>query len=230
MTREPTRKNLEQRIRALEEKLIRKQRMEEQLRNSEERYRSILEVIDEGYFENDLEGNLSFVNDAMCRNLGYTREELIGMNYKQYHDKDMIETVNDIFAEVYRTGLPSKRYEATFVTKDGTKHFSEASGSLMLDAKGKPIGFRGVTRNIDERKQAEKEREKIILELQKALIEIKKLSGLLPICSSCKKIRNDEGYWEQIEGYIRDRSEAEFTHGICPDCTKKLYPDIYMGE
>ncbi|HVN96375.1 MAG TPA: cache domain-containing protein [Syntrophorhabdaceae bacterium] len=64
-------------------------------------------------------------------------------------------------------------------------------------------------------------------ELEKALSEVKKLSGLLPICSSCKKIRDDKGYWNQIESYIKDHSEAEFSHGICPDCTKKLYPDIF---
>ena len=70
-------------------------------------------------------------------------------------------------------------------------------------------------------------KEELILDLQKALAEVKKLSGMLPICSSCKKIRDDEGYWQQIEEYIRDHSEAEFTHGICNDCVKELYPDLY---
>jgi chromosome segregation ATPase len=64
-------------------------------------------------------------------------------------------------------------------------------------------------------------------ELERALINIKQLSGMLPICSSCKKIRNDKGYWEQIEGYFRDHSEVEFSHSICPECTGKLYPDIF---
>ncbi len=64
-------------------------------------------------------------------------------------------------------------------------------------------------------------------ELRKALVEIKKLSGLLPICSSCKKIRDDKGYWTQLENYISEHSEAEFTHGCCPDCMKKLYPELY---
>jgi hypothetical protein len=65
----------------------------------------------------------------------------------------------------------------------------------------------------------------LIRELQEALTMVKLLSGLLPICASCKKIRDDKGYWTQIESYIRDHSEAEFSHGICPDCMKKLYPD-----
>jgi len=75
-----------------------------------------------------------------------------------------------------------------------------------------------------EHKRAEEEREKLIHQLQDALTKVKTLSGLLPICASCKKIRDDKGYWNQIESYIRDRSEAEFSHGICPECMKKLYP------
>jgi AmiR/NasT family two-component response regulator len=65
--------------------------------------------------------------------------------------------------------------------------------------------------------------------LEKALAEIKTLRGILPICASCKNIRDDKGYWNQIEVYIRDHSEAEFTHGICPECAKKLYPDLDLG-
>jgi PAS domain S-box-containing protein len=83
--------------------------------------------------------------------------------------------------------------------------------------------FVALAHNITKRKQAEEERERLILELKEALAKIKTLSGLLPICSWCKKIRDDSGYWQQIEIYIRDHSDAEFTHGICPDCMKKSY-------
>jgi hypothetical protein len=76
-------------------------------------------------------------------------------------------------------------------------------------------------------KQADKEKSVVIAELKKALEEIKTLSGFLPICASCKKIRDDQGYWKQIEVYISEHSEAEFSHGICPECAQKLYPDIY---
>ena len=81
-------------------------------------------------------------------------------------------------------------------------------------------------REIDERKRVEEEREKLIYELQEALNKVKTLSGLLPICASCKKVRDDSGYWNQIEVYIRDHSEADFSHFICPDCAKELYPDL----
>ncbi|MFH1984641.1 MAG: hypothetical protein ABIL58_22600 [Pseudomonadota bacterium] len=79
---------------------------------------------------------------------------------------------------------------------------------------------------IEERKIAQIEKEKLIVELKDALREVKTLGGLLPICAACKKIRDDQGYWNQIESYIKSRSDAEFTHSICPDCAKKLYPDI----
>jgi FixJ family two-component response regulator len=80
---------------------------------------------------------------------------------------------------------------------------------------------------IVQRKKAEEEREKVIRELQQALTEVKTLSGLLPICASCKKIRDDKGYWNQIEVYIREHSRAEFSHGLCPDCARKLYPEYF---
>ena len=81
-------------------------------------------------------------------------------------------------------------------------------------------------RNLDQRITAEQQREKVIIDLNKALSEVKKLSGLLPICSYCKKVRDDKGYWTQIESYIHDHSEAEFSHSICKECAKKYYPDM----
>ncbi|MDX2440787.1 MAG: hypothetical protein QNK40_09575 [Desulfobacterales bacterium] len=78
--------------------------------------------------------------------------------------------------------------------------------------------------------KAAKERENIILELQDALAEVITLRGVIPICSSCKKVRDDKGYWNQIESYIRDRSEADFSHSICPECAKELYPDLKISD
>jgi hypothetical protein len=83
-----------------------------------------------------------------------------------------------------------------------------------------------VGRDISERKKAEVEREELIGELQDALNQVKVLSGLLPICAHCKKIRDDNGYWQNLERYIHDHSEAEFTHSICPNCLKEHYSEI----
>jgi hypothetical protein len=76
-------------------------------------------------------------------------------------------------------------------------------------------------------RRAEADRERVILELQKALAEVKALSGLLPICSRCKNIRDDQGYWNQIEAYITSHSDAQFTHGICPSCAPELFPEVF---
>lgn len=83
-----------------------------------------------------------------------------------------------------------------------------------------------LVQEVAERKKSEQEKERLIVELQQALAEVKKLSGLLPICASCKRIRDDQGYWRQIEGYISAHSEADFSHGICPKCAKELYPEL----
>ena len=88
----------------------------------------------------------------------------------------------------------------------------------------------GSIMDITERKIAENEKEKLITELQEALDKVKLLSGFLPICASCKKIRDDQGYWKQIETYIHENSEAKFSHGICPDCAKELYPEFINDQ
>lgn len=87
-----------------------------------------------------------------------------------------------------------------------------------------------IVRDITERKRAEQEREALIEELRNALAQVKTLSGLLPICAACKRIRDDNGYWRQIEAYIGEHSEAEFSHGICPECARRLYPEHYKGK
>ena len=79
---------------------------------------------------------------------------------------------------------------------------------------------------IKSRKKSEQEKEKFLIELKTALSEVKTLRGILPICSFCKQIRDDKGYWSQIESYIQKHSDADFTHGICPECIKKHYPDL----
>ena len=100
---------------------------------------------------------------------------------------------------------------------------------MRIDVKGSVGGVecRAAISDISERHQVEAERNQLIKDLQDAAARIKVLRGLLPICSFCKKIRDDEGYWEQLESYISEHSEALFSHGICPVCMKEHYPE-YM--
>ena len=92
------------------------------------------------------------------------------------------------------------------------------------------VGYRGIDRDITSRRVMENELLEEKTRLVEALLKVKTLSGLLPICSSCKNIRDDKGYWIQLENYISEHSEAEFSHSICPDCVKKLYPDFDPEE
>jgi PAS domain S-box-containing protein len=112
-------------------------------------------------------------------------------------------------------------------TPDGQPRWFSATKVPILGRDGYPTGLVGISRDVTERMLAERDRERLIAELTDALTNIKTLRGLLPICSSCKKIRDDHGYWNQIEIYIKSHSEANFTHGICPDCVKRLYGDLY---
>ncbi len=146
---------LKQRMQELEYSESDRKQAEKALRQSEEKYRSIIENIQEGYFELDLAGNYTFANDAECRNMGYPREELIGMNNRQYQDERTVQEMNQRFRRLYRTGEPIKALYVEIIRKNGTKGFNEVSVSLIRDAEGKPVGFRGISRDITEREQAE---------------------------------------------------------------------------
>ena len=207
-----------------------RKKTQEVLRQSEERYRTILDNIEEGYFEVDLSGNFIFVNESLGRIIGLPKERLLGMNNREYMDEKTAQRIYEIFKEVYRTGLPGKVFEWEIKRENGTRAIEECSVSLIRNVQGEGIGFRGIMRDATERKRLEEEREKFIAQLQEALAKVKTLSGFLPICASCKKIRDDRGYWMQIEAYIRDHSEAEFSHGICPECKEKLYGSFLEEE
>jgi diguanylate cyclase (GGDEF)-like protein/PAS domain S-box-containing protein len=132
-----------------------RKQMEEAIRQSEERYRTIIEQMEDGYFEIDLTGNFIFVNNAECINIGYTREELIGHNLHLYKDEKSAKTLYRSFNKVFKTGMPITAYDLEFTKKDGAKAIHEISVSLIRDSQGEPIGFRGISRDITERRQME---------------------------------------------------------------------------
>jgi len=146
-----------------------RKRAEEALRESEEKYRTILENIEEGYFEVDIVGNFTFFNDSLRRIIGYSRDEMMGMNNRQYMDKENAKKVFQAFNRVHTTGKPTKGFDWEIIRKDGTRRFVEASISLTRNSKGEPSGFRGTVRDITERKRAEKGLEHTLEKLRKAL-------------------------------------------------------------
>lgn len=132
-----------------------RKKAEAALRESEERYRTILENIEEGYYEVDLAGNFTFFNEGLRRILGYPAEDLMGMNNRVYMEPETAKRMYKVFNTVYQTGRPTKIIDWENVRKDGTKAIMEGSISLIKDSMGNPIGFRGIVRDATERKRAD---------------------------------------------------------------------------
>jgi len=173
----------------------------------------------------DLDGKILFVNDAFMQAHGYKGEELLGENISIVNSAIIPYEISD---QIKSATIQGGWYgEIHYCRKDGTDFPVELWLSVVYNEQNEPVALVGVSRDISERKRYEEEREKLIHELKKMIAEIKTLSGLLPICSKCKKIRDDQGYWTQVETYVAKRTDATFTHGICPDCTKELFPDVY---
>jgi PAS domain S-box-containing protein len=126
------------------------------------------------------------------------------------------------------SGKPSRvEIDLRIIRPSGEERIINVKLEVITDENGKPFKLNGISLDITERKRAEEERERLIKELRDAIAQVKTLSGMLPICSSCKKIRDDQGYWNQIEVYISEHSQTAFSHSICPECAKKLYPEYY---
>jgi PAS domain S-box-containing protein len=139
----------------------------------------------------------------------------------------------EAMAHIQRT-MTGERWEAVEINilrADGAVRTVLWNSATLYSADGKTVvATIAQGQDITERILVEEERAKLISELQDALAKVKTLRGLIPICASCKKVRDDEGYWHQVETYIHEHSEAEFTHGLCPECAKKLYPEFYKKD
>ena len=127
--------------------------IEQALKDSEEKYRTIIENIEDGYYEVDIAGNFTFFNDAMTQICGYTRNELMGMNNRKIMDTYNAKKVFEVFHNVYQTGMATKAVDWELITKDGARRFIEASITLKKDLNSKPVGFMGIARDITERRQ-----------------------------------------------------------------------------
>ncbi len=170
----------------------------------------------------DESGRFLMWNDTFEEVTGFSDAEIRKMQPLDFiapEDKDKVsKAIYKSFKEKHAV------VEAKLALKDGRKIHYHFTGIGFTNNGANYLVGMGV--DVSERVRAQEEKESLIIDLQNALSKVKLLSGFLPICASCKKIRDDKGYWNQIESYIRTHSEAEFTHSICPDCTKKLYPEF----
>ncbi|MGD0276930.1 MAG: PAS domain S-box protein [Syntrophales bacterium] len=153
LIRDPSGKPIK--FRSLSRDITDRKRAEEELQRSEEKYRSILENIEDGYFELDLAGNMTFFNAAICRIANMSNKEILGMNYKEYASPDTAKEMFRVFNEIFTTGKPATLKEYEIIGKDGSRRNLELSVSLIRDRQKSPIGFRGIARDVTEKKRAE---------------------------------------------------------------------------
>jgi PAS domain S-box-containing protein len=173
------------------------------------------------------DGTIIDVNETFSSITGYGRGEVMGKKTMDLHIWEHEEDRTAVVDALSRNGR-IQGMELHFRKKSGdalTGLF--AAEIIMIDNQKSILSSIG---DITERKQIETERERLITELQGAIEQIKTLKGIVPICASCKKIRDDKGYWEQVEAYVSRHTEAQFSHGICPDCLKRLYPEFCKDE
>ena len=169
-----------------------------------------------------LEGIVVSWNRGAERIFGYTAEEVLGQPITALIPPDRSDEEPKVI-ERLRRGEHIEHFDTMRRRKDGEEIAVSLTISPIKDEAGTIIGISKIARDISERQRAKEELERLVRDLMDALAQVKTMKGLLPICSSCKKIRSDENYWKNIETYIEEHSEASFTHGICPDCVQKLY-------
>ena len=207
---------LQQRVVALTDELENAQKI---CRNYFENSHSIMLII------HPLNGNILDANTTACDYYGYTKLKLTGMKIM---DLNMLseEQVLTKMQEAKR----GKQKHFTFphrLANGEIKDVEVFSGPIIRN--GEEV-LHSIIHDISERKAYDREREHLITKLEHALSEIKTLRGILPICATCKKIRDDKGYWNQIETYFRTHSDVEFTHGICPECEEESYSSLNMSS
>ena len=190
----------------------------------EEKYRDLFENANDAIFILDNEHNYIEVNQKAVELFGYSRDEFLQLNVKDVIPSEQISESDKEFEKLRENGKYEK-FIGKMRTKDGRWLDIEVNSSIIM-SNGTISGSRDIVRDITERKLAEKERESLIAELQKALEEIKSLEGILPLCSFCKKIRDDQGDWKPVDVYIHNHTEADISHSVCPECMKTHYPDF----
>lgn len=204
---------------------------EEALSKSEEQVRLLLNSTAEAIYGLDLQGNCTFANPACTQMLGYPGPDaLLGKNmhnlmHYAFPDGRPMPIEICRVRQAFLEGKGTHVDDEVLWRADGTCFPAEYWSYPQMSG-GKIVGSVVAFLDITERKKAQAEREQLIADLRRSFSEIKTLQGLVPICSNCKKIRDDTGFWQQVEQYVGARTEARFSHGICPECVRKIYPDM----
>ncbi len=174
------------------------------------------------------DGTIGLVNRTGCAILGFEETEIIGKNWFDTFvpEKDREQLKKDFENWMRQQGVLPDYAESHVLTRARGERIIAWHNSLLTGVDGQITALLSSGADITKLKESEQEREQLIRELQDALSEVSILGSLLPICSKCKKIRDDAGYWHQVEEYIGRQTGMKFTHGICPDCREQYYNQI----
>ncbi len=220
MAEQPTYEELERQLQELKKRETERQETERRLYDEICRGRTLIEQSRDGILIITEDCKVYDTNKRFADMLGYSPEEMFELHV---WDWDALFSKEQILEMVKTVGKSGDRFETQHRRKDGAVLDMEitTNGSVY---DGRKFIF-CICRDITERKRLEAEQARLIEELRQAMAEIRTLKGFLPICCHCKKIRADNGYWEQVDVYIRQHLGTEFTHGFCPECAKRHYPD-----
>jgi PAS domain S-box-containing protein len=202
-----------------------RKRAERALQESEERLQLALDGAQDGVWDWDVPTGDAVYTEGWLEMLGYGPGEIepTVRAWRAIVHPDDLPRADAALARHFAGVAGRYEVEHRLRTKSGEWKWVLTRGKAVArDAKGRVLRMTGTHKDISEAKFAEAERERLILELEQALVQVKTLSGLLPICGWCKSIRDDRGRWQRMEAYLTERSDAEFSHGICPGCAEKL--------
>ncbi len=199
-----------------------RKRAEQTLREGEERFRVALKGAPIYVFNQDRELRYTWINSP---GLAWAESDYAGRTDEEIVGGEEGARLTSIKQGVLQSGVGAR--VETVLTHRGELHHFDLTVEPLRDTHGDIVGITCACADITLIKQGAAERERLIRELQDALAQVKMLRGLLPICASCKKIRNESGEWNSVEKYIRDHADVDFTHGICPECARTLYPEFY---
>jgi two-component system, cell cycle sensor histidine kinase and response regulator CckA len=186
---------------------------------------AIVDSAEEAIIGQNMDGIITTWNTGAERLYGYAAAEAVGEPALLIVPPSLHQESSELWQKL-RRGEGTEPVETIRQRKDGKSVNVCVTMSAIRDPEGHVLGASSIAYDITERKKVEAERTDLIAHLNETLSKVKTLSGLLPICASCKKIRDDHGYWQKLETFVREHSGAEFSHSICPDCMKLLYPEF----
>lgn len=227
-------RELDQERQRLRQEIEARRQLQEELQQSAEKYTIVADFAHDWEYWIDPDGHPLYVSPSCERVTGYTAAEFMS-------DPDLMqdivstedrELVNNHFKDHHnqRELLKTCNMDFKILTRNAEVRWINHVCQAVYGKNGDYLGRRASNRDITDRKLAEHAKTQLISELEKAMTEIKTLRGFIPICSSCKKIRDDQGFWQAVEVYIKARTDAQFSHSICPECARKLYPELYPEE